>query len=253
MVNMLIRPLKTAYAHRDCEAEHPLWDALSHGFAHIEADAYCGFGQVFVAHDLIQIRPGRTLANLYLDPLRNLKRPLFDNNQSLWLFVDIKTAAHSSYRILKHALMPYRDILTCFHEASVECKPLTIIVSGNRVSYDMLKSEPMRYLALDGRSEDIGVHTDCSVMPIISDNWRKHFSWTGAGTMPKAEREKLERWLDTCHSHQQKLRFWNTPDAPSPARTNLWTTLLDLGIDLINTDDMAGLATFLRGRHGDDN
>jgi hypothetical protein len=252
-MNLPVRPLNHAYAHRDCEANRPLWDALSLGFRHLEADAYCGIRQVFVAHDLVQLRPRRTLTNLYLKPLSNLQQPLFDSHQSLWLFVDVKTVAQSSYHILKHTLTPYTDMLTCFCETSTKEKRLTIIVSGNRVPYDILKSDPMRYLALDGRIEDIGIHTDCSVMPIISDDWRRHFSWLGAGTMPKAEQKKLERWLDICHSHQQKLRFWNTPDLPSPERTNLWTTLLNLGIDLINTDDMVGLATFLRGRNRDDN
>lgn len=240
-----LRPLKNAYAHRDCEADRPLWDAASLGFTHIEADAYCWFGRVLIAHDLIQLRPNRTLKRLYLNPLLALSKPLFGNSHPLWLFIDVKTAAWKSYHTLKQVLTPYYNILTRFSATSIEPASLTIVISGNRIPYRALQAEPVRHLALDGRVEDIGMHTDCTVMPVISDDWRKHFSWMGVGTMPPAERTKLERWLDTCHGHHQKLRFWGTPDIVSPERTRLWKMLLDLGVDLINTDDMVGLANFL--------
>jgi glycerophosphoryl diester phosphodiesterase len=41
------------------------------------------------------------------------------------------------------------------------------------------------------------------------------------------------------------VRFWATPESPA-----VWGELVDAGVDLINTDDLAGLREFLRGREG---
>ena len=68
-------PLARAHAHNDYEHERPLLDALSHGFTSVEADIYLVGGELLVAHDPEDVVPGRTLQNLYLDPLaRRVRR-----------------------------------------------------------------------------------------------------------------------------------------------------------------------------------
>lgn len=42
------------------------------------------------------------------------------------------------------------------------------------------------------------------------------------------------------------MRFWATPDTPGPERDAVWAELLAAGVDHLNTDDLAGLARFLR-------
>ena len=43
------------------------------------------------------------------------------------------------------------------------------------------------------------------------------------------------------HGEGKILRFWNLPqDAP-----HVWAPLWEADVDLINTDDLAGLATFI--------
>src|SRR5918996_24410 len=63
------RPLERAHAHNDYEHERPLLDALDHGFTSVEADIYLVDGELRVGHDPEDLRPGRTLQSLYLDPL----------------------------------------------------------------------------------------------------------------------------------------------------------------------------------------
>lgn len=43
----------------------------------------------------------------------------------------------------------------------------------------------------------------------------------------------------------EKVRFWATPDLAGPARDALWGELLAADVDYFNTDDLAGLETFL--------
>lgn len=244
-----IKPLSRAYAHRDCDFSPPLWQSLKHGFCHLEADVFCFAGRVLVAHDLPKLRPWKTLEHLYLEPLRNHLKTnngkVFADSTPLWLFVDVKTGAQTSYDRLHKSLAEYDDIVTEFNHDKLEQRALTIIISGNRLPYETVAAKPLRFAALDGRLSDLGVHTDARVMPIISDHWGKHFSWRGEGQMPKAEREKLINMVELAHKNGQKLRFWATPDQPSNERTSLWATLLELGVDLINTDDLKGLQSFL--------
>lgn len=68
------RPLRHAHAHNDYLHPRPLYDALAHGFTSVEADVFLVDGELLVAHDPAGLDPRRTLAALYLDPLRALVR-----------------------------------------------------------------------------------------------------------------------------------------------------------------------------------
>ncbi|MEI6356987.1 MAG: hypothetical protein WCP53_07785, partial [Verrucomicrobiota bacterium] len=67
-------PLPRAHAHNDYAHQRPLLDALDNGFCSVEADIYLVDGQLLVAHDRKDLKPGRTLQALYLDPLRERVR-----------------------------------------------------------------------------------------------------------------------------------------------------------------------------------
>src|SRR5437773_7233099 len=62
-------PLRHAHAHNDYEHKRPLLDALAHGFCSVEADVFLSDGALLVGHERKDLRPGRTLEKLYLDPL----------------------------------------------------------------------------------------------------------------------------------------------------------------------------------------
>jgi glycerophosphoryl diester phosphodiesterase len=61
--------------------------------------------------------------------------------------------------------------------------------------------------------------------------------------MPGNEQLKLKGIVERAHQRGRLVRFWNTPD-----KTDFWKELSDAGVDLLNTDDLAGLEKFLRGR-----
>ena len=67
----------------------------------------------------------------------------------------------------------------------------------------------------------------------------------GVGEMPVDEKEKLNHIVSTSHENGQKVRFWATPDLPGPQREAIWEELLNVGVDFINTDDLAGLQEFM--------
>ena len=236
-------PLPRAHAHNDYEHERPLLDALSHGFTSVEADVYLVNGQLLVAHDREDLKPERTLASLYLDPLKKLSngnKSIFPTGETLTLLIDFKTEAEPTYAALRSLLEKYRDMLTSFEEKSIKTDAVTVILSGNRPREILLREE-FRYAAFDGRLADLGKSLPRSFMPLVSDNWNSHFSWKGQGEFPPEQKEKLKSIVTQVHGENRRLRFWATPDNEAA-----WRILNNYGVDLINTDDLPGLAAFLR-------
>jgi hypothetical protein len=241
-------PLLRAHAHNDYEHDRPLLDALDHGFTSVEADIHLVNGDLFVAHGPDEIKPERTLRSLYLEPLstriaRNGGR-VYPNGPQFTLFIDIKTEAVATYKVLSEMLAGYESIFTTFDSNGRIDKAVIAIVSGNRPR-SLMESQAVRYAGYDGRLVDLDSGAPATLIPIISDNWTIHFSYDGSGPMPAEERQKLKKIVQTAHKKGQRVRFWATPDKPSPTRQMLWQELLSNGVDLINTDDLPGLQNFL--------
>jgi hypothetical protein len=240
--------LARGHAHNDYEHERPLFDALDQGFTSVEADVWLVDGELRVAHDLEDAQPGRTIETLYLEPLRDLVRaqrgrvyPCFPH--SLQLLVDIKSEAEPTYRALHAVLSRYARILTAFTPHGVREAAVTVVLSGNRPR-ELLQRQRVRYAGYDGRAADLGSDADASFIPLISDRWTSLFTWVGVGPMPVSEQQALQAFVDTAHQNQQRVRFWATPEDVT-TREAVWTALIEAGVDYINTDDLAGLRTFL--------
>ncbi|MFB4266237.1 phosphatidylinositol-specific phospholipase C/glycerophosphodiester phosphodiesterase family protein [Nonomuraea sp. GTA35] len=246
-----VEPLPRAHAHNDYEHERPLLDALDHGFTSVEADIYLVDGELRVGHDPEDLRPGRTLQSLYLDPLAERVRhgSVYPRSRrQLQLLVDIKNNGAATYTELDQVLRSYRTMLTTYHKGRVKPGAVTVVISGDRPR-DLMAAQERRYAFYDGRMADLG-QGNPALIPLISDNWTNHFTWTGAGEMPAAERDKLHRIMATAHRDGQRVRFWATPDTAGAARDALWRELIAADVDHINTDDLAGLAAFLRSEDG---
>ena len=238
-----VSPLTRAHAHNDYEHPRPLLDALDHGFCSVEADIHWVDGELLVAHDLHQTRPGRTLEALYLKPLRQRAQQhggsIYAEPAPFTLLIDFKSDAQRTYTTLKPLLEAYRDILTEFRPDSTRTNAVIVILSGNRPR-DAVAAEPVRYAAIDGRLGDLSTQVSVHLIPLVSDNWRSHFRWRGAGPLAAAEREKLAGIVRQAHQQGRRIRFWAIPDTPEA-----WREMHRAGVDLINTDNLSGLRAFL--------
>jgi hypothetical protein len=239
-------PLPNAHAHNDYEHRRPLLDALAQGFCSVEADIYLVEGQLLVAHDRENVSTERTLQALYLDPLRErIKKNggnVFPNGPQFTLLIDIKSEAESTYAALRDVLRRYADLLTLFRSNATEIRAVTVILSGNRPQATVT-AEPLRYAAIDGRLPDLDGAASPHLIPLISDNWSTHFQWRGVGPLPVQEKQVLQRIVTRTHQQGRRLRFWGAPDQPAG-----WRELKEAGVDLINTDDLAGLRQFLSSK-----
>jgi hypothetical protein len=239
-------PLPNAHAHNDYEHKRPLLDALDQGFCSVEADIYLVDGALLVAHNRRDVKSERTLEALYLDPLlarvqANGGRVYRDGPQ-FTLLVDIKTDGLRAYGVLAERLARYAEMLTVVRDGQVQPGAVTVIISGDR-PIERVAAGKIRYAGIDGRMSDLDSDVAADLMPLVSDSWISHFRWRGQGEMPAAEKEKLREFVAKAHAKGRRVRFWAIPSNPA-----VWTELATAGVDLINTDDLPGLAAFLRER-----
>ena len=241
-------PLIHVHAHNDYEHTHPLFDALNHGFASVEADIHLVDGQLLVAHDLKKDPSKGTLQALYLDPLRaraaRYSGRIYTNGDStFYLLIDTKTETNATYAALRLVLQDYSDLLTEFSSNGVTRRAVTVVLTGNRPSRELLAQDSPRLAGLDGQLTDLGKPDPKGLLLWVSDQWTKLFTWRGEGPIPLEEREHVRQLVKQTHELRAKLRFWDAPDQPA-----FWREMREDGVDLINTDDLAGAEKFLRGR-----
>ena len=239
-----IKPLPQAHAHNDYLHDRPLLDALENGFCSVEADIFLVDGELLVAHTRRELSPDRTLRGLYLEPLhQRLKKNngrVHADEPGFTLLIDIKNNGEETWRQLNQMLSEYEDMFSSVKDGEFHSGAVHVVVSGDR-AWDVIAATSPRFAGVDGRISDFGGGHPVHLMPLVSDNWRRHFRWRGKGEFPEAERTKLKQLVQQAHDENRRIRFWASPDTPE-----MWQELNAAGTDLINTDDLPGLSQFLR-------
>ena|ERR1700744_2102882 len=238
-----------AHAHNDYEHARPLFDALDNGFCSVEADISLVDGKLLVAHKPSETSPEKTLQRLYLDPLRERVKAnggrVYTNGPEFTLLIDLKQSWKAIYPVLHDTLTNYSDMLVTFrqmpsHSEIKQPNAILVIITGDR-DENMFAGETIRYAAIDGQIDDLKTNPSPLLVPWISANWKKYFHWKGEGTMPLAELSYLQSVVKQAHQQGRRVRFWGAPD-----NSNTWLTLSTAGVDLINTDNLPGVANFFR-------
>jgi hypothetical protein len=241
-----VTPLAEAHAHNDYAHARPLADALGHGFTSVEADVFLRPEGLLVGHEVRELKPERTLQALYLDPLRKRIKAhggrVYQAGTPFYLMIDVKSEAEATYAALDKVLADYSDVLSFTKEGKFTRGPVTVILSGNRAERTIAK-QAVRFVAIDGRLEDLMLDPAPALVPWISANWNLVFTWRGEGPMPDAEKTKLADLVRRAHAQGRQVRFWATPENEA-----VWKVLLAAGVDRINTDKLAELEAFLRTR-----
>jgi len=237
-------PALRLHGHNDYLQPVPFKKALELGLGSIEADIYLVDGELRVGHERWQLRAGKTLQSMYLEPLRvaAAKGPLRADGEPLVLLVDIKADGDKVYRHLRTVLRGYGEMLTRFVDGRIEPGAVTVLLSGSRPQA-MLARETDRFCALDGRMRDLNVKAPppLHLVPWVSGSWREISDWTGSDDLMAGELQRVKALLAKAHAQGRKVRFWAAPD-----RKEAWAAFFDLGIDLICTDQPRNAARWLR-------
>jgi hypothetical protein len=237
-------PLTRVHAHNDYEHKRPLFDALDQGFCSVEADIFLVDGKLLVGHTRSSLRPERTLQALYLDPLKERVAEnggrVYKNGPPVTLFIDLKTNGPKTYAALCPVLEEYRDIITGHSPKGTEQRAIDVVITGS-CPRAVIEAQKDRLASIDGKESDLDSDEPADLVPVVSENWRSFFKWRGKGPMPAEDREKLLSFVKKAHAHGRRLRLWAAPD-----KLAAWQELYAANVDLINTDDLAGAAAFLR-------
>jgi hypothetical protein len=239
----LVKPQTRLHAHNDYEHARPLLDALDHGFCSIEADIFLVDGQLLVAHERSKVQTARTLEKMYLEPLRDRVAKnhgrVYPGGPEVTLLIDIKTEWKTTYPVLRETLKQYAEMFSTFRSETKQPNAVLALITGNR-SKDMFAAETLRYAAYDGELEDLDSGLPAALIPWISSNWARNFTWRGRGPFPQNEDRKLKEIVDKAHKQGRRVRFWGAPDIPA-----FWEEMVRHQVDLINTDDLEGAQKFL--------
>ncbi len=221
-------PLIRGHAHNDYRHPRPLHDALDQGFTSVEADVFLVDGKVLVGHDRPELKPERTLAALYLDPLtERIARGTVP--EPFTLMIDIKADGETTYAAIRAELQRRPSL-----------RRIQVVISGDR-PLGTLTQEAGAWAGIDGRLNDRQSRLDPKTMPWLSTSWFSFFTWTGRGEMPALERLRLRSLVRQVSRRGRELRFWGAPD-----QENVWRELTEAGVHRINTDKVGLYAQFVR-------
>lgn len=234
-----------AHAHNDYAHPRPLLDALEQGFLSVEVDVFLVDGEFRVGHNRAELKPGRTLESLYLDPLaervrRNKGRVCpgrSGGGGTLALMIDLKEdGARLEPELVRH-LAKYRRMLSDRTGSTVNARAVQVILSGARTE-ECASGDGV--LFKDGRVENMD--DPASRTPWISGQYSAVLR-TNASPLPLEPRVTLMELVRRTHRAGKRLRLWGAPDGPTT-----WTELRDARVDLLNTDRLAEMRTFLLQR-----
>lgn len=257
--------IANVHSHNDYWRDVPLLTSLGYGCASTEADVWLVGDQLLVGHDVASLRPQRTFAALYIEPLVRIldqKNPtneytsyaktqfgyselngVYDTDSavSLQLLVDVKTPGEQTWPYVVNALQPLRDrgYLSYVNESdtSIHNRPVTVIGTGD-TPLPYLLARPNRDYFFDAPLAMLNSTFVPTLSPLASASLRATIGWTGIFEATSVQRGNISTIVDQAHANNLKVRFWDNPTWPLFARDRVWRTFLDLGVDFINADDL---------------
>ncbi|MWB93268.1 alkaline phosphatase [Flavobacterium sp. GA093] len=224
------------HSHNDYAGSLPFYGAYSNQTGVIEADVFLVNNELFVAHTATEMAQHNTLKSLYLEPLssklKNLNGKAYPDNKPLILMIDVKSDAESTLKIIIQQLQAFPEISAN--------KNIKVVISGNRPVPSKWLSYP-EFIYFDGRLNENYSPEELSRVEMISEDLKKITIWNGKGVLTQADLQKMLAAIKKVHDQHKKIRFWATPD-----NVNTWMTLMNLKVDFIGTDNVAGLTQFIR-------
>lgn len=226
------------FAHNDYARAVPFYTAYDLGVGYIEADIFLYEDTTLsVAHEQEEITEGRTLEVLYLAPLMEKVRQhngsvYADSARSLTLMIDLKTAGEPTLSAVVRLLQRYPELLSC--------RTLHFMISGNVPPPARWPAYP-DFITFDGRPQTRYTDSQWARIAMISTSFTQHFKWDGRSKITGDMRAKIGALVKEAHLKGKPFRFWATPDFE-----DAWKELRGLPIDVVGTDDVAGLYAFLQ-------
>ncbi|KAA8912828.1 hypothetical protein FN846DRAFT_903189 [Sphaerosporella brunnea] len=264
---------KPIHSHNDYWRRVPFYSALAVGAISVEADVWEYGGELFVGHDTASLTRNRTFKYLYVDPIlevlegmnredevpgmgqvtkekeENILRGIFDvdPNQTLNLYVDLKTPGATTLPVVIQHLEPLRtprNYLTHWNGTDLVRGQVTVHLSGNTPFELMLQKEYRDYFydaPLDQLQSGL-YNTSNSLMATAPFGKAVGKVYWGSGGMDARMKDTVRNQVKEAHKRGIGVRYWDTPIWPVSVRNDVWGQLVALGVDLLNVDDLKAAA-----------
>lgn len=273
---------KNFHSHNDYWRPIPFYSALAHGAMSVEADCWLYNGTLHIGHEEGALTNERTFDSLYVQPILSVLQAQNPNSsfltmgpthngvydtsggQTLYLFTDIKTDGETTFPEVVKALEPLRagGWLTTFNGTGVTMGAVTVIGTGNTPLNQVQGVSPRDYF-YDAPIPTLGTsRTPTSLIPmhansvsafsnitsdvslIASTDFGAVFGTIRNETFNATQLSLLQSQIETAHSKGIMVRYWDQPGWPIGTRNAIWRTLWNEGADLLNVDDLSGIANF---------
>jgi len=224
------------HSHNDYAHAMPFWDAWNNRAGVIEADVYCINNELMVAHDKKDIRPGKTLDKMYIQPIVQLfNSNQIDSARRFYLMIDIKENAARVLDILIGLLQQHSSAFNW----ELNPNAVQVFISGERPPDSSFHHYPP-CIMFDGLPALKYAPEDLDKIVMISDNFQKYSHWNGTGVLTSEDSLTISGVVNAAHAEGKPVRFWGTPDTET-----CWSTLMRLHADVINTDKVKECRAFL--------
>lgn len=232
-----------AHSHNDYANDVPFMLAYNNHFGSIEADIWAVKGDLYVAHNLSDIKSERTLDALYLQPIvklftANKGKAWSDHSSTFQLLIDLKTTTEPTLSLLVEKLKKYPEVF----DPEINENAVRIIITGNRPEPSEFNKYP-DFIFFDGILNMKYDRQQLKRVTLYSENISKFTKWRGEGEIIEKEKIHLQNIIDSVHMSDKKIRFWNAPD-----NINAWKTFIEMRCDYINTDHIIELSEFLKNQ-----
>lgn len=225
------------FAHNDYIRDVPFYTAYDLGVGFIEADVFLEDGDLLVAHHKREIEKAKNLEVLYLEPLlKQVKKNegfVYESQaQRLTLMIDLKTEGVSTLNKIVEQLKKFPELTAC--------RTLQFMISGSVPDPALWKNYPS-FIYFDGRPGIAYTPDQLRRVSMISTSFGAHVKWDGKTALAASDSSKIANLIYEAHEKGKPMRFWATPDF-----NNAWREQMRLKMDVIVTDDVAGLSAFLK-------
>ncbi|EUC53782.1 altered inheritance of mitochondria protein [Rhizoctonia solani AG-3 Rhs1AP] len=261
---------KGIHSHNDYWRDVPLYSAIAVGAVSVEADVWLWNDELYVGHDPSSLSLKRTFSSLYVSPILSILKQqnpatsfpytndtrygVFDAavEQTLYLFVDVKTDGNTTWPLVIEQLEPLRKggwLSYWDADAGVlHSGAVTVVGTGNTpFGQIQMHTTPHRDVFYDAPittfiSGASGEYNNSTAV-IASGSLASALGGPISGsTLNDAQIAALTSQIQGAHAAGVKVRYWETPGWPLSKRDYIWKTLEGLGVDLLNADDLEAAA-----------
>jgi len=232
-----------AHSHNDYNNSIPFWIAYYNHFGSIEADIWAVGDDLLVAHDKEDLTPERSLYKLYIEPAVKLVRhnggkAWSDYPSSFQFIIELKSGTEPTLSMLVKMVEEYPDVFN----PDINENAIRIVITGRIPDPADFCKYPC-YLTFDGDLKIKYTKKQLEQVILFSNDLEYFTFWKGDSTMPIKDYKRLKQVIDSVHIAGKKIRFWNAPDNELS-----WETLINLGVDYVNTDFINELAAYMNRR-----